>query len=138
MHVISLSRAWQLISIENQQCLLTRNFNRPTGLGPQQPVWLACESTSSASLLHAEFNNRHLPLPTGAADQVKCSSTQERAATLELTQHQRWPVTQLLCDQNRIVIKLLAHELEICQRLQTARLCDLSPWLQFSLQIETS
>lgn len=99
-HRIRLAAPWAWEMATDQQLLrLTRHFHRPSGLNPQQPVWLCWETSLSLSDAPTTLVNESVlppPLAPPASNRVDISSLLRPHNTIELVFRlpsiARWPL----------------------------------------------
>jgi hypothetical protein len=102
-HRIRLAAPWTWeLTADKQLLRMVRHFHRPTGLQPNQPLWLCWETNlSGVDSPRVLINHRSLPSPppNGSSPRVSLSSELQPHNTIELVFRTSaiagWP----LCDQ---------------------------------------
>jgi len=122
-HVIRLARPWQLISSGDQELVVSRSFHRPTGLVPDQRVWLYIECSDAAKIHQASLN-----------DQLSIASGCLQSA-LQI------PIERYLQPANQLVLSLRSASVDAhfpveFPRLENPNRLDITSWATVHLEIE--
>jgi hypothetical protein len=113
MHTISLTRAWHLESSSSNCLAAVRRFNSPTGLQPEQLIWIELDLQTDCQLMQVELNGNSLPI---------------------INNRLRWQIESLL-PNNQLRIEVCTPN-QLAESSETAkRLLDMSLWVKAELQI---
>lgn len=93
--------------------VVCRRFNSPTGISPEQQVWIQMQLTAGFQLVRVECNERDWPIHISPL----C-----------------WPI-ELLLPYNQLRVELIATEPALEFVGVVKRLIDVSPWFVAQLQI---
>lgn len=100
---------------------MVRRFNSPTGLEPNQQVWLELHWNHSVEVERLLFNDIQLHLP-------------QRTKADDSASH-RWQIDEYLRGNNVVVLELRSRETIDCTGLQERRLVELQPFGSAELEI---
>jgi hypothetical protein len=115
MHSIGLSRAWRLHSLDSAALVVVRHFNNPTGILPDQQVWIELKPLESCQLSRAELNGLELCIKDGL-------------------EGGRWLI-DLQYPNNQLLVEIVPSE-SLLRLLSTDKaLLDMSMWLSAHLQV---